>query len=88
MGSISIEGYVRPPSPCQNIIINNGSGGVSKEELNEFIKKFNSLDTNSVDVDSTTGIDVKVSNNKDNILEKTNKGLYASLNWVDIKTNN
>lgn len=85
MGSISIEGFVRPPSSCQNIIINNGSGGVSKEELNEIISNFNSLDTNSVDVDSTTGISVKISNNKDNILKQTEDGLQASLEWVDIK---
>lgn len=85
MGSISIEGYVRPPSPCQNIIINNGSGGVSKEELNELINNFNSLDSNSVDVDSTTGISIKISNDEDNILRQAEDGLEVSLEWVDVK---
>lgn len=56
MGSISIEGYVKSPSKCQNVIINNEPGGVSKEELNALITKFNSLDSNSVDVDSVSGI--------------------------------
>jgi hypothetical protein len=56
MGSISIEGYVKSPSKCQNVIINNELGGVSKEELNALINKFNSLDSNSVDVDSVSGI--------------------------------
>lgn len=56
MGSISIEGYVKAPSKCQNVIINNELGGVSKEELNALINKFNSLDSNSVDVDSVSGI--------------------------------
>lgn len=84
MGSISIEGYVRPPSPCQNIIINNGSGGVSKEELNEIINNFNSLDSNSVDVDSTTGISIKISKDEDNILRQAEDGLEASLEWVDV----
>ncbi len=84
MASISIEGVVRPSSGCCNIVINNGSGGVNNDELNDFIKKFNSLDTDSVDVDSTTGIDVKVSQTKDNILEKTENGLQASINWVDV----
>lgn len=83
MASISMEGVVRPSQGCCNIIINN-TGGASNDELNEFIKKFNSLDTDSIDVDSDTGIDIKVSNRKDNILEKTDKGLYASLNWVDV----
>lgn len=85
MGSISIEGYVRPPSPCQNIIINNGSGGVSKEELNELINNFNSLDSNSVDVDSTTGISIKISNDEDNILRQAEDGLEVSLEWVDVQ---
>lgn len=85
MGSISIEGYVRPPSPCQNIIINNGSGGVSKEELDELIDKFNSLDSNSVDVDSTSGISVKISNNEGNLLKQTEDGIHADLEWIDIK---
>lgn len=85
MASISMEGVVRPTGGCYNIIINNTSGGVIDEKLNELINKFNSLDTNSVDVDSEKGIDIKVSNNKDNILEKTDKGLYASLSWVDVK---
>lgn len=84
MGSISIEGYVRPPSPCQNIIINNGSGGVSKEELNELINNFNSLDSNSVDVDSSTGISIKISKDEDNILRQAEDGLEASLEWVDV----
>lgn len=84
MASISMEGVVRPVSGCCNITINNNSGGANNGELNDLIKKFNSLDTDSVDVDSTTGIDVKVSSNEDNILEKTNSGLYASLNWVDV----
>lgn len=84
MGSISIEGYVRPPSPCQNIIINNGSGGVSKEELNEIINNFNSLDSNSVDVDSATGISIKISKDEDNILRQAEDGLEASLEWVDV----
>lgn len=84
MGSISIEGYVRPPSPCQNIIINNGSGGVSKEELNEIINNFNSLDSNSVDVDSSTGISIKISKDEDNILRQAEDGLEASLEWVDV----
>ena len=56
MGSISIEGYVKAPNKCQNVIINNELGGVSKEELNALINKFNSLDSNSVDVDSVSGI--------------------------------
>ena len=85
MGSISIEGYVRPPRPCQNIIINNGSGGVSKEELNELINKFNSLDSNSIDVDSTSGISVKISNNEGNLLKQTEDGIQADLEWVDVK---
>lgn len=85
MGSISIEGYVRPPSPCQNIIINNGSGGVSKEELNELINNFNSLDSNSVDVDSTTGISIKISKDEDNILRQSEDGLEVSLEWVDVQ---
>lgn len=85
MGSISIEGYVRPPSPCQNIIINNGSGGVSKEELNELINNFNSLDSNSVDVDSATGISIKISKDEDNILRQAEDGLEASLEWVDVQ---
>ena len=85
MGSISIEGYVRPPSPCQNIIINTGSGGVSKEELNELINNFNSLDSNSVDVDSTTGIYIKISNDEDNILRQSEDGLEVSLEWVDVQ---
>ena len=85
MGSISIEGYVRPPSPCQNIIINTGSGGVSKEELNELINNFNSLDSNSVDVDSTTGISIKISNDEDNILRQSEDGLEVSLEWVDVQ---
>lgn len=85
MGSISIEGYVRPPSPCQNIIINTGSGGVSKEELNELINNFNSLDSNSVDVDSTTGISIKISNDEDNILRQAEDGLEVSLEWVDVQ---
>ena len=85
MGSISIEGYIRPPSPCQNIIINNGSGGVSKEELNELINNFNSLDSNSVDVDSTTGISIKISKDEDNILRQSEDGLEVSLEWVDVK---
>lgn len=84
MASISMEGVVRPVSGCCNITINNNSGGTNSDELNDFIKKFNSLDTDSVDVDSTTGIDVKVSQNEDNMLEKTETGLYASLEWVDI----
>lgn len=85
MGSISIEGYVRPPSPCQNIIINNGSGGVSKEELNEIINNFNSLDSNSVDVDSSTGISIKISKDEDNILRQAEDGLEVSLEWVDVQ---
>lgn len=85
MGSISIEGYVRPPSPCQNIIINTGSGGVSKEELNELINNFNSLDSNSVDVDSTTGISIKISKDEDNILRQSEDGLEVSLEWVDVQ---
>lgn len=85
MASISMEGVVRPVSGCCNITINNNSGGANSGELNDFIKKFNQLDTNSIDVDSITGIDVKVSNNADNILEKTESGLYASLEWVDVK---
>lgn len=85
MASISMEGVVRPVSGCCNITINNNSGGANSDELNDFIKKFNQLDTNSIDVDSITGIDVKVSNNADNILEKTESGLYASLEWVDVK---
>ena len=85
MASISMEGVVRPVSGCCNITINNNSGGANSGELNDFIKKFNQLDTNSIDVDSITGIDVKVSNNEDNILEKTESGLYASLEWVDVK---
>jgi hypothetical protein len=56
MGSISIEGYVKSPSIGQNIIINNDLGGAIKEELNKLSNKFNSLDSNSVDVDSDTGI--------------------------------
>lgn len=88
MASISMEGVVRPVGGCCNIIINNNSGGTNTDELNDFIKKFNSLDTNSVNVDSTTGIDIKVSNSEDNILEKTESGLYASLEWVDVQTNN
>ena len=85
MGSISIEGYVRPPSPCQNIIINTGSGGVSKEELNELINNFNSLDSNSVDVDSTTGFSIKISKDEDNILRQSEDGLEVSLEWVDVQ---
>ena len=85
MGSISIEGYVRHPRHCQNIIINNGSGGVSKEELDELINKFNSLDSNSVDVDSTSGISVKISKDEDNILRQSEDGLEVSLEWVDVQ---
>lgn len=85
MGSISIEGYVRPPSPSQNIIINTGSGGVSKEELNELINNFNSLDSNSVDVDSATGISIKISKDEDNILRQSEDGLEVSLEWVDVQ---
>ena len=85
MASISMEGVVKPIGGCFNIIINNTSGGVSDEKLNEFIEKFNALDTNTINVDSNTGIDVKLSNSKDNILEKTEEGLIASLSWTDIK---
>ena len=85
MGSISIEGYVKSPSKCQNVIINNEPGGVSKEELNALITKFNSLDSNSVDVDSISGIQVKISNNEDNLLKTTEDGIQANLEWVDVK---
>lgn len=84
MASISMEGVVRPVCGCCNITINNSSGGTNSGELNDFMEKFNSLDTSSIDVDSTTGIDVKVSSDEDNILEKTDSGLYASLEWVDV----
>lgn len=84
MASISMEGVVRPVRGCCNITINNNSGGANGGELNDFMEKFNSLDTDSINVDSITGIDVKVSSNEDNILEKTDSGLYASLNWVDV----
>lgn len=84
MASISMEGVVRPVCGCCNITINNSSGGANSGELNDFMEKFNSLDTSSINVDSTTGIDVKVSSDEDNILEKTDSGLYASLEWIDV----
>lgn len=87
MGSILIEGYVKSPSECQNDIINNELGGVSKEELNALINKFNSLDSNSVDVDSVSGIQIKISNDEDNLLKITEDGIQAKLvSGTNIKT--
>lgn len=77
MASISMEG-VRPVG-C-GITINNNFGGVNNS-VTEFIDK---LDSDTVEVDSTNGIDVKVSQKEDNILEKTETGLYASIEWEDI----
>lgn len=85
MGSISIEGYVKSPSIGQNIIINNDLGGAIKEELNKLNDKFNSLDSTSVDVDSDTGIQVKISKNEDNLLKATEDGIQANLEWIDVK---
>lgn len=82
MASISMEGVVNPYSGCYKIIINNNSGGVNSD-ISEFINNFDELDSDTIDVDRKTGIDIKISQEEDNILEKTEKGLYASLEWED-----
>ena len=82
MANISMEGVVNPYRGCYNSIVNNNSGGVNSD-VSEFINNFDKLDSDTIDVDVKNGIDVKISQKEDNILKKTETGLYAGLEWEE-----